>query len=384
MKARVAILGSTGSVGRNALDVIRNFPDRFEVFAIAAHSNWKLLAEQVQEFKPHCAILTDENAYSLLKTHVRSTMSEILCGNEALAQVAGDERVEIVVGALAGSTGLLAYLEALRARKRLALANKEPMVMAGEIMMRTASQTGAEIIPVDSEHSAIFQAMRCGKHSEINRLFLTASGGPFHNLRREEFATISPEQAKQHPTWKMGEKITVDSATLMNKALEIIEAGHLFDIPQERISIVIHPQSIVHSMVEFCDGSIMAQMSRPDMRLAIQFALCYPERTPCLIERLNFDTELQLSFFPPDAERFPAVQLGHKACRMGGTAGAVLNAANELAVAKFLQREISFDKIVPIVATVLDRHKPVENPSLEDIFAADSWARREAEACCRS
>jgi 1-deoxy-D-xylulose-5-phosphate reductoisomerase len=376
MKKTVAILGSTGSIGTNSLDVAAHLG--FQVDGLAVNSNWKVLKEQIARWKPALASVTDPAAHDALKREMNGSGTALHQGAEGLRAVVASKEAEVIVCAISGAACLPPVLEAARLGKTLALANKESMVMAGPILWELARSSGATIVPVDSEHSAIFQSMRSGSRSEIKRVFLTASGGPFRQTPRADFDRITPEQAMKHPTWNMGGKITIDSATMFNKALEIVEAKWLFDLSPDQIEVVIHPQSIIHSMVEFVDGSVIAQLGLPDMRTPIQFAFTYPDRADGNVKRLNLAEVKTLTFESPDMEKFPSLGLGYRAAKAGGTMGAVLNAANEVAVDRFVSREISFVKIFEIVRTVMDRHAVVAKPALDDVLRADAWARQEA------
>jgi len=303
--------------------------------------------------------------------------TQLLLGPEGIERMAVDDEVDVVVASIVGSAGLAGAWAAVQAGKTLALANKETLVMAGPLVMREAAQRGATVLPVDSEHSAVFQSLQAGRRDELKRIILTASGGPFREHSRQEMEQVTVEEALAHPTWNMGEKITIDSATMMNKALEIIEARWLFDLQPEQIEVVVHPQSIVHSLVEFQDGAVVAQLGPPDMKLPIQYALSYPERWDGPAARLDFRRVFSLDFFPPDEERFPALGLGHEVARRGGTAGAVLNAANESAVAGFLQGRIRFTDVVPACRAVLDEHNYDPSPTLQELLGLDAWARKE-------
>jgi 1-deoxy-D-xylulose-5-phosphate reductoisomerase len=379
-RKRVAILGSTGSIGRSTLAVIRDaLGDYAEVVALAAGRNVELLAEQAREFRPRLAVLGGGDAAKNL-ARLRGLLDgvngvESAAGDAALVRAATHPEADLVVSAIVGAAGLLPTLAALEAGKTVALANKEPMVMAGALMTAAAARSGARILPVDSEHSAVFQALHCGKRSEVRRLVLTASGGPFRTVPRERLAAVSAADALKHPTWAMGAKITIDSATLMNKALEVIEARWLFEIDFARIAVVIHPQSIVHSLVEFVDGSVVAQLGRPDMRVPIQYALTYPERRPGTVEPPDLLALRELSFFPVDAERFPSLELGFAAGRAGGTLPAAMNAANEAAVALFLDGRIRFPEIFALIRRAMEADRAVARPGLEEILAADRAAR---------
>ena len=372
----VAVLGSTGSIGTNSLDVASHLGCRVD--GLAARSNWRLLKEQIARWKPARASVTEPAAHDALKRDLNGSGTSLHQGEEGLRAVAASKEAEVVVCAISGAACLPPVLEAARLGKTLALANKESMVMAGPILWELARQSGATIVPVDSEHSAIFQAMRSGSRSEVRRIFLTASGGPFRQTPRSDFDGITPEQALKHPTWNMGGKITIDSATMFNKALEIVEAKWLFDLAPDQIEVLIHPQSIIHSMVEFVDGSVIAQLGLPDMRTPIQFAFTYPDRADGNVKRLDLAAVKTLTFESPDMEKFPSLALGYRAARAGGTMGAVLNAANEVAVDRFVAREISFTRIFEVVRAVMDRHSPVAKPSLADVLQADAWARQEA------
>lgn len=375
LPGRLSILGSTGSVGRSVLDVVRSFGDRFEVQALAAGANWKELLDQVREFSPALVALSDEEAAGRLRSELGGRDVKVLAGEEGVVEAAEYGESEMVVSAIVGAAGLRPTLAAVRAQKSVALANKETIVMAGELVMREAAKRGVEILPVDSEHSAIWQAMSAGKHEEIARVIITGSGGPFRRLSAEELAHVTPKQALNHPTWQMGPKITVDSATLMNKALEVIEAHFLFGLDVDQIELLIHPESIVHSLVEFVDGSVVAQMGVPDMRGPIQYALTWPNRFECPAPGLRLSDVGELHFEEPDEERFPAVDLGFEAARRGGTAPAALNAANEVAVEAFLEERLRFTDIAAVAAEVMNEHRFVSQPSLDEILRIDRDAR---------
>jgi len=370
----LVILGSTGSIGRQTLDVVRAFPDRFRILGLAAGNNRRLLARQIAEFRP---VLVSSFSSIELPRGTRSA---------SLEEMAADARADLVVVATAGKAGLYPTLTALKAGKDVALANKEALVMAGEMVMAEAKKHRVAIRPVDSEHSAVWQCLN-GEKSRPKRLTLTASGGPFYRYSASRLAAVTPQQALKHPTWKMGRKVTIDSATLMNKGLEVIEAHWLFGMPAEDIGVVVHPQSIVHALVEFADGSVKAQMAVPDMRLPIQYALTYPERLPnAALPALDLASIGTLSFEPPDLERFPCLKLALSATLAGGTHPAVLCAADEVAVDWFLKGRIAFTDISSVVYSVLKQHEGVAHPSLEEILATDEWARQVAvqavkEAC---
>ena len=373
----VVILGSTGSIGRSALDVVAASNGSLRAYALSAHSSVELVVEQARRFRPRWLVLTDARAALEVDRSQLPGETELLVGSEALERVVAEGEVDVVLAAIVGSAGLHSAWAALAAGKTLALANKETMVMAGPLVLELASRHGARIVPVDSEHSAIFQVLQTGRREEVRRVVLTASGGPFRKHALAEMANVSVEQALAHPTWDMGPKITIDSATMMNKALEIVEARWLFDLRADQIEVVVHPQSIVHSLVEYVDGSVLAQLSPPDMKLPIQYALTYPRREVGVASRLDWSRSLHLEFEPPDFDRFPALRLGLEVAAAGGTAGAVLNAANEAAVAGFLARELRFDEIVPACRRVLEQHHFDANPSLEQLHRVDRWAREE-------
>ncbi len=376
-QTNVVVLGSTGSIGRGTMEVIAASPGRLCAYGLSAHANLDLLSQQAAQFNPRWVIATDPQAAKLHDWSDLPTGTELLIGPDGIQRAVTDQSTDVVVAAIVGSAGLRGTWAAIEAGKTIALANKETLVMAGSLVMPLARQRGATILPVDSEHSAIFQALAAGRREDLRRVILTASGGPFRNHTPEQLAQVTVDDALAHPTWQMGPKITVDSATMMNKALEIIEARWLFGLSAEMIDVVIHPQSIVHSMVEFNDGSVIAQMSRPDMRLPIQYALTYPERLPSLADRLDMTQSLQLDFLPPDFERFDALRLGLDAAARGGTAGAVLSAANEAAVAAFLAGELQFTEIVPTCRRVLENHDFDPNPTLQELHQLDRWAREE-------
>ena len=375
----ISILGSTGSIGRSTLAVVDAFPEELRVVGLAAGANVDLLAEQAERYRPE--LVSVRSAEDAKRLRARLTYPvEIIAGIEGACAVASMSSADAVIAAIVGAAGIPPVYEALRARKRVGIANKEVLVAAGDVMTRAARESGGEILPVDSEHNAVHQAIRCGLHSEVQRIILTASGGPFLNRDLATFDDISIEAALAHPTWRMGSKISIDSATMMNKGLEVIEAHHLFDVHVDRIDITIHPQSIVHSMVEYVDGSIIAQLSTTDMKFPIQYALLYPERVAAPFARLDLTQMRTLEFLSVDAQRFPAVALAYEASRAGGSMPAVLNAANEIAVERFLAGELPFVGIVDIVRRVLDRHagNVTAISSVDDALSWDAWARNEA------
>ncbi len=368
---RVAVLGSTGSIGRQTLDVIRAMPQRFQVVGLAAGKNMELLAEQIAEFKPEfigCPPINDDIERLKRIVDIKQNLSP-------LEEIAASTEVDVAVIATSGNAGLKPALAALRAGRNIALANKESLVSAGEMLTREAKKSGARILPVDSEHSAIWQCLS-GEHQEAARIILTASGGPFRQSSLEQMAEVTAAQALQHPSWQMGQKVTIDSATLMNKGLEVIEAHWLFTMPYDRVDVLIHPQSIIHSMVEFIDGSIKAQLSYPDMRLPIQYALSYPERllNPGL-PRIDWNQVKSLDFESPDCEKFPCLRLAIEAGKQGGTYPTVLCAADEVAVELFLDGRIRFIDIAGAIEQVLEKHQPIASPTLGEIETADVWAR---------
>ncbi len=378
---RVTILGSTGSIGMSALSLLEKL-EGFCVVGLAARREVQRLADQIVRFSPRLVSVATAEAAAELEAELRRrglrSLPHIVSGTEGLIALATAPDVDIVLVATVGAVGLLPTYCALEQGKRVALANKETLVMAGRLMREKAAATGAEILPVDSEHNALHQCLRGVAPQEVARLILTASGGPFRTLPAQELARVTPEQALQHPTWRMGPKITIDSATLMNKGLEVIEAHWLFGFAPEQIEILIHPQSVVHSMVELVDGSILAQLGPTDMRYAIQYALTYPERRPTPLPRLDFSSTRHLEFHPPDLERFPCVRLAYEALHRGGTMPAVLNAANEVAVYAFLEERIPFTAIATIIERVMHEHDPQEPRALEDVLQADAWARARA------
>ena len=378
---RLAVVGSTGSIGQNTLRVVEHLSDRFRIFALAANSAVDRLAEQTATFRPDVVAIADAPHADQFRKRcldLRIAVPEIVTGQRGLRQIASATEVDTVVSAAVGAAGLEPTYSAVAAGKTVALANKEAMVLAGELLCKTALRTGARVIPVDSEHSAVDQCLRSGEHGEVRRLILTASGGPFRETPVEEFGSITPEQALKHPTWRMGKRITMDSATLMNKGLEVIEARWLFNIVPEKIDIMVHPQSVVHSMVEFVDGSVIAQLGTADMRQPIQYALTYPERLPSPVPSLDWTAVPRLDFAPPDRQKFSCIGLAYRAIQMGGTAPAVLNAADEVVVEAFLDKKIPFSVIPQIIAATLDAHDVQPANDLESIMKADAWARYEA------
>jgi 1-deoxy-D-xylulose-5-phosphate reductoisomerase len=376
-RRRVVVLGSTGSIGTSCLDVIATLEDRLQPLGLSAHSKWETLFDQAARWHPRWITVTDRATACNSESKRLAGGCELLFGEEGLAKMVSDPDVDIVVTAIVGSAGLAGTWAALEAGKTVAVANKETFVMAGPLVVELAKERGARILPVDSEHSAIFQAMQSGAHGEIERVVLTASGGPFRGKKAADLRDVTVKDALRHPTWQMGPKITVDSATLMNKALEIIEARWLFGLDPDRIDVIIHPESVIHSFVEFQDGSILAQLSPPDMRLPLQYAMTYPERVSGPARRLNWKELEALHFEQPDHETFPALQLGHEAARRGGTCGAVLNAANEAAVGRFLAGNLTFLDITRVCRDVVANHNYSPRPTLAELSAVDRWARQE-------
>jgi 1-deoxy-D-xylulose-5-phosphate reductoisomerase len=380
-KKRIVILGSTGSIGLSSVAVIEALHDSYEIIAVSGHSKWQTLAEQARKYQLDKVVLTDTSHLGLLRQALSGTKTEILAGPEHLVDLATDERCDILIVSIVGAAGLPAVIAAVKAGKTVAIANKESLVVAGCLLMPMARKYNATILPIDSEHSAILQAMHSGCREEVERVIITCSGGPFRQWSADKLAEATLSEALRHPTWNMGPKITIDSATLMNKSLEIIEARWLFGLEPDQIEVLIHPESIIHSLVEFCDGSVIAQLSNPDMKLPIQYALTYPHRLPCASRRLKLCDMGKLTFEKPDMERFPALRLGFEVARKGGTAGAVLNAANEAAVLAFQEEKIGFNQIAELVEHCLRSHKWIENPSLEQLLQADAWAREIVAGC---
>jgi len=375
---QIAILGSTGSIGCNTLRVVNAFKGEFGVAALGAGSNVELMAEQVEQYCPRVVSVSDEESAEKLRYELKRrgvSSPAIGVGVDGLCEVATCDGVRIVIGAVVGALGLLPTYRALELGRRVALANKETLVVAGELMTRAAEKSGAELLPVDSEHNALHQCLRGEKRREVKRLILTASGGPFRNSSKEEIENATTAQALNHPTWRMGAKITIDSATMMNKGLEVIEARWLFNASADEIDILVHPQSVVHSMIELVDGSIIAQMGVTDMRHAIQYALTYPDRHPAELPPLDLATLSKLEFFTPDTEKFPCITLAYDALRRGGTMPAVLNAANEVAVAAFLDGKIKFGDIPRLIRAACEAHTPQTASNLDSVLAADRWAR---------
>jgi len=371
---KISILGSTGSIGRLTLDVIKMYPNRFKVITLTADSNIDLLEKQVNIFKPSLVAIANKKYANIFKNRISSNV-KVVTGIEGLKIAASHPEVNFVVSAISGSAGLMPTLEAIKSGKIIGLANKETIVMAGKIINKEIINHNTKIIPIDSEHSAIFQCIEGKNIEDVKKLILTASGGPFRKISKESLKNVAIKDALSHPTWNMGKKITIDSATLMNKGFEVIEAHYLFNIPAEKIKVIIHPQSIIHSLVEFKDGCMLAQLSYPDMKGPIAYALSYPERLEGVIKECNLIEIGSLTFEKPDIKKFPCLSYAYDALKIGGTATTVLNAANEMAVNAFLKGIIPFFKIPVIIEKILYAHKPVDAESIEEVLEADRWAR---------
>ena len=379
-KRRVAILGSTGSIGRQALDVIRQHRDLFEVELLTANNSSELLIAQAREFDVNSAVICNEEKYDEVASALQKDGIKVFAGMDSVCSLVGGSNIDIVLTAMVGFSGLASTVAAIKAGKAIALANKETLVAAGSLVTALAREHGVPLLPVDSEHSAIFQCLQGCGNNRISRIHLTASGGPFREWSREKIAAAGPREALRHPNWQMGSKITIDSATMMNKGLEVIEAKWLFDVEPEDIRVVVHPESIIHSMVEFADGAVIAQLGHPDMREPIQYALAYPQRLNLDSRKLDFAALGSLSFSAPDTERFPALGLAYEALRRGGNLACTMNAANEIAVAAYLREEISFYGISDIVAETMAGVEFAASPSLDDIFATNEAAKEYASA----
>jgi 1-deoxy-D-xylulose-5-phosphate reductoisomerase len=374
----IAILGSTGSIGVSTLEIVAAFPERYRVVSLTAGSNVSLLKEQVRRFRPEVVAVADESAAEQLRAELGAEGPEILNGVDGLTSCATHPVVDMVVSAIVGAAGLVPTMAAVRAGKDIALANKEILVAAGELFMAEVERQGVQLIPVDSEHSAIFQSLAGQRGQDVRRLILTASGGPFRNASLADLQRVRLADALDHPNWEMGRKITIDSATMMNKGLEVIEARWLFDLPATQIAVHVHPQSIVHSLVEYCDGAVIAQLGIPDMKTPIAYALSWPERLPLEQSPLDLCGCGELSFSEPDLERFPCLALAYRALEKGGTCPAVMNAANEVAVAAFLQEEIGFQQIPAVITQVMNNHRSIAIKELDQVLEADSWGRQQA------
>ncbi len=378
MKKRIAILGSTGSIGTQALDVVAQHPDRYEVEVLTAQNNAPLLVEQARRFQPNAVVIANEEHYAFVKEHLADEPIKIFAGSKALCEVVQMPGVEVVISSLVGIAGLMPTISAVKAKKTIALANKETLVVAGDLISALVAQNGNAIIPVDSEHSAVFQCL-AGEFSAIEKIYLTASGGPFLSTPVEQLRSVSKAQALKHPQWSMGAKVTIDSATMMNKGFEVIEARWLFNLQPGQIEVLVHPQSVVHSMVQFADGSIKAQLGVPDMRIPIGYALSYPERAALNVTRFNFFENSNLTFQKPDTEKFRCLALAYEALRQGGNAPCAVNAANEIAVAAFLQEKIGFLDIADVVEKSLLQNSFIAKPTLDDYLKTDKRVRAIAE-----
>ena len=378
-KRRIAILGSTGSIGRQTLDVVREHRDLFEVELITCNSSFMTLAAQAREFDVNNAVICDDTKYKALSDALEGSDTKVFAGMKSVCDLVTSDRIDIVVASMVGFSGLAPTLAAIKAGKVIALANKETLVAAGSIVMELAKKHNAPILPVDSEHSAIFQCLMAAQGNKIRKIHLTASGGPFRTWDKERIASATKDMALKHPNWDMGAKITIDSATMMNKGFEVIEAKWLFDTPVEKINVVVHPESIIHSMVEFEDGAVIAQMAEPDMREPIQFAIGFPERLPLGNKKLDFAKLGSISFFEPDLEKFPALRLAYEAISKGGNIPCALNAANESAVAAYLRDEIPFYGISDIVGECVERTNFISEPTIDDIFQTNTQARAAAD-----
>jgi 1-deoxy-D-xylulose-5-phosphate reductoisomerase len=377
---RLSILGSTGSIGTNVLNIVAMFPQEFDVKALAARKNVELLARQIEQFHPDVVAVFDEQRAQELKDHLPpGTAVDVMYGDDGYRTAAAHAAADMTVTALVGAAGLQPTLAAIDAGKTIALANKETLVMAGDHVMKAAAAKGVAILPIDSEHSAIFQCLQGQRQEDVDKILLTASGGPFLNKPKAEFKDITIEDALNHPNWQMGRKITIDSATLMNKGLEVLEARCLFGVSHQMIEVVIHPQSVIHSMVAYKDGSVIAQLGIPDMKGAIAYALSYPQRLPLQQPLPQFNAHQTLTFQEPDLKKFPCLAMAFEACEAGGTLPSVLNAANEVAVHAFLDRQIGFVDIVTVIRQTIDRHPVISDPELSEIMAADQWAREGAQ-----
>ncbi len=376
---KIVILGATGSIGTSTLDIIRRFPDQFQVVGLTAKSSDEKLEFLIKQFHPSLVALQDERSATNLRKRLSHSGTEVLSGEKGILEVARHSEADLVISAIVGAAGLLPTLSAIQAKKLVAIANKEPLVMAGEIIQREAALNGVSILPIDSEHSAIFQVLNGEEHRTIKKIILTASGGPLLRFSKEMKENVSPEEALAHPNWEMGPKISIDSATLMNKGLEIIEAKWLFDLPAKKIDVVIHPQSIIHSMVEFVDRSVVAQLGLPDMRTPISYVLHYPHRAAISLPSLDLTEVGTLTFEKPDTDAFPLLKTAYAALEGGGTLPAVLNAANEEAVTAFLEKRISFGMINHVIQQTLEAHIPQVTKTLDDVLEADRWARLEGK-----
>ena len=375
MKKKISVLGSTGSIGKQTLEVVRNHPDKFEIIAISANKSIDILLSQIDEFKPKYVAVYDEESFLKLKSILKDKNIEVFCGMEGLKIISSLDEIDVLVTAIVGMIGLLPTLEAIKNKKDIALANKETLVCAGELVMNEARKYGVNIFPVDSEHSAIFQALNGENNKEIEKIILTASGGPFRGKKKGDLINVTKNEALKHPNWSMGQKISIDSSTLMNKGLEVIEARWLFDIPYSKIDVLVHPQSIIHSMIEFVDTSVIAQLGVPDMKLPIQYALTYPNRIDSNFEKLNLSKIKSLTFEEPDLDTFPCLKLAYETLKLGKTYSLVLNSSNEVLVEEFLKGNIKFYDIPKYIEKELEKHNGISNPTLDDILQIDFTTR---------
>lgn len=375
MKKKISVLGSTGSIGKQTLEVVRNHPDKFEIIAISANKSIDILLSQIDEFKPKYVAVYDEESFLKLKSILKDKNIEVFCGMEGLKIISSLDEIDVLVTAIVGMIGLLPTLEAIKNKKDIALANKETLVCAGELVMNEARKYGVNILPVDSEHSAIFQALNGENNKEIEKIILTASGGPFRGKKKEDLINVTKNEALKHPNWSMGQKISIDSSTLMNKGLEVIEARWLFDVNHSKIDVLVHPQSIIHSMIEFVDTSVIAQLGVPDMKLPIQYALTYPNRIDSNFEKLNLSKIKSLTFEEPDLDTFPCLKLAYETLKLGKTYSLVLNSSNEVLVEEFLKGNIKFYDIPKYIEKELEKHNGISNPTLDDILQIDFTTR---------
>ncbi len=383
MVKRIVILGSTGSIGRRAIDVIESLGDEYRIVGLAAGGNWKALADQARRVLPDVIAIADEKNYMKLKEEIVGVPIEVRAGKDAVIDLAGWSGADFILCAIPGAESIFSVLRAIDTGHNIGLASKEALVLAGSIVMEKAREKGVHILPVDSEHSAIFQSMQAGRREEINKIILTGTGGPFRDWPTDKIKHASLDQALAHPKWSMGRKVTIDSATMMNKALELIEAHHLFEISIDKIEILIHPEAIVHSLVEFCDGSQIAQLSMPDMAIPIAYTITWPERKYLMniIRQLNLADVGKLSFYRPDTDKFPAIRLAYQVGRESGTAPAVFNAANEEAIKLFIERKIDFGQITELTERILNQHQKISKPNIQQLLEADTWARRKIAEC---
>ena len=378
-KKNIAVLGSTGSIGTQTLDIIERYPSLFKASVLTANHNWQLLATQALKFKPDAVVIADDSHYTSLKQALSSTEIKIFSGSDAIAEIVKAKQIDLVITAMVGYSGLIPTINAIKAKKVIGLANKETLVVAGEIIMRMLKEYDTHILPVDSEHSAIFQCLQGENRRDLKKILLTASGGPFRNYSKEQLKNVTVEQALSHPNWNMGSKVTIDSASMMNKGFEMIEAKWLFDCPPSQIEILVHPQSIVHSMVEFCDGSVKAQLGVPDMRLPIQYALSYPDRLPCSQYELDWTKTSNLTFELPDFDKFPLLKLAFYAVEKGGNMPCILNAANEVAVKAFLDRKIHFTDMYELVEYVMEKVNFLPASDINILVETNKIAHNKAE-----